>query len=177
MKKQKKVKTSKRKGSELPDLVTVMAKLVERLESLERKTDLVLSRISTPHSEVRQAPSNFRRPESAAQGSVNSGVQSSSQSRDNNRQRPMYEAVCADCRKSCEVPFRPTGERPVYCKECFARRKSGQTVQASNSVSNLQRAQAALPDSASYEKNRDKAFQSKFDRKGPKASAKKKKKR
>jgi CxxC-x17-CxxC domain-containing protein len=35
----------------------------------------------------------------------------------------MYRAVCADCRKDCEVPFKPTGERPVYCKDCFAKRK------------------------------------------------------
>ncbi|MDD5440111.1 MAG: hypothetical protein PHS37_07995 [Candidatus Omnitrophica bacterium] len=43
----------------------------------------------------------------------------------NFRDRPLYKAVCADCNKDCEVPFKPTGERPVYCKECFAKRKSG----------------------------------------------------
>jgi CxxC-x17-CxxC domain-containing protein len=31
----------------------------------------------------------------------------------------MYEAVCAECGKSCEVPFRPSGNRPVYCSNCF----------------------------------------------------------
>ncbi len=31
----------------------------------------------------------------------------------------MHRATCAECNKSCEVPFRPTGERPVYCSECF----------------------------------------------------------
>lgn len=34
--------------------------------------------------------------------------------------RPMYKAVCAECGKPCEVPFRPSGDRPVYCKDCFA---------------------------------------------------------
>lgn len=39
------------------------------------------------------------------------------------RERVLHKAVCADCHKDCEVPFKPTGERPVYCKECFSKRK------------------------------------------------------
>ncbi len=33
--------------------------------------------------------------------------------------RQMYKAVCAACGKSTEVPFRPSGDRPVYCKDCY----------------------------------------------------------
>jgi CxxC-x17-CxxC domain-containing protein len=33
--------------------------------------------------------------------------------------RDMFPAVCAECGKDTEVPFRPTGERPVYCSDCF----------------------------------------------------------
>ncbi|HBV01008.1 MAG TPA: hypothetical protein DEF00_01270 [Candidatus Taylorbacteria bacterium] len=33
--------------------------------------------------------------------------------------REMFKAVCAECGKPCEVPFRPSGDRPVYCKDCF----------------------------------------------------------
>ena len=33
--------------------------------------------------------------------------------------REMFRAVCDDCGASCQVPFRPTGERPVYCRDCF----------------------------------------------------------
>ncbi|MFA5644590.1 MAG: CxxC-x17-CxxC domain-containing protein [Patescibacteria group bacterium] len=32
----------------------------------------------------------------------------------------MHQATCAECGKSCEVPFKPTGERPVYCSNCFS---------------------------------------------------------
>jgi CxxC-x17-CxxC domain-containing protein len=32
----------------------------------------------------------------------------------------MHEATCSDCGKSCEVPFVPTGEKPVYCNQCFS---------------------------------------------------------
>ncbi len=35
----------------------------------------------------------------------------------------MYETNCAKCGNSCEVPFRPTGERPIYCRDCFTGKK------------------------------------------------------
>lgn len=31
----------------------------------------------------------------------------------------MFKATCADCGKSCEIPFRPSNGRPVYCRDCF----------------------------------------------------------
>ena len=33
--------------------------------------------------------------------------------------RQTYAIVCAQCGKEDEVPFRPTGARPVYCYDCF----------------------------------------------------------
>ena len=37
--------------------------------------------------------------------------------------REMFKATCAECQKVCEVPFKPREDRPVYCKECFSKRK------------------------------------------------------
>ena len=34
-------------------------------------------------------------------------------------QREMFPAVCATCGKETEVPFQPSGEKPVYCRECY----------------------------------------------------------
>src|SRR3989338_8264812 len=39
--------------------------------------------------------------------------------------RSMYKSVCANCGKSCEVPFKPSGDRPVYCRDCFRERSEG----------------------------------------------------
>ena len=39
------------------------------------------------------------------------------------RPRELFKATCAECKKECEVPFKPSGDRPVYCKECFSKRK------------------------------------------------------
>jgi CxxC-x17-CxxC domain-containing protein len=38
------------------------------------------------------------------------------------RPMTMHPATCSSCQKACEVPFRPTGEKPVYCRDCFAGR-------------------------------------------------------
>jgi CxxC-x17-CxxC domain-containing protein len=35
----------------------------------------------------------------------------------------MHKAVCDECHKSCEVPFRPSGDKPVYCNDCFSSKK------------------------------------------------------
>jgi CxxC-x17-CxxC domain-containing protein len=40
------------------------------------------------------------------------------------RDRQMYSAVCSECGKQTEVPFEPRGDRPVYCSDCFALRRS-----------------------------------------------------
>jgi CxxC-x17-CxxC domain-containing protein len=37
--------------------------------------------------------------------------------------REMHKAVCSECGKETEVPFKPSGDRPVYCKECFMKRR------------------------------------------------------
>ena len=37
--------------------------------------------------------------------------------------RQMYDAVCADCGKTAQVPFQPIGSRPVYCNDCFRSRR------------------------------------------------------
>mgnify|MGYP000866502864 CR=1 len=44
----------------------------------------------------------------------------------NGKNRQMYSAVCADCGKECQVPFEPSQGRPVYCQECYARRRQEQ---------------------------------------------------
>ena len=33
--------------------------------------------------------------------------------------REMHDATCARCGNQTQVPFRPTGARPVYCSDCF----------------------------------------------------------
>ena len=37
--------------------------------------------------------------------------------------KPMFPAVCANCGAEAMVPFKPTQERPVYCRDCFDAKK------------------------------------------------------
>ena len=31
----------------------------------------------------------------------------------------MFQATCDKCRMNCDVPFRPTNGRPIFCSNCF----------------------------------------------------------
>jgi CxxC-x17-CxxC domain-containing protein len=37
----------------------------------------------------------------------------------------MHQATCSECGKKCEVPFKPTGDRPIYCSTCFEQQGGG----------------------------------------------------
>jgi len=37
--------------------------------------------------------------------------------------REMHKIKCSDCGKEAEVPFKPREGTPVYCRECFFKRK------------------------------------------------------
>mgnify|MGYP002561641526 CR=1 FL=1 len=34
-------------------------------------------------------------------------------------EREMFTVTCAACGVETQVPFRPTEDRPVYCRECY----------------------------------------------------------
>ena len=95
-----------------PYIDGLMAKLLERLVSLENKMDKVIAQTAGASSGNGHQPKPFQIPQAQPQ-------------QPQRRDRVLYEAICADCSKVCEVPFKPTEDRAVYCKECFARRKFG----------------------------------------------------
>ena len=37
----------------------------------------------------------------------------------------MHKAVCDECGQSCEVPFKPSGDKPIYCSSCFESKDGG----------------------------------------------------
>src|SRR3989344_3461795 len=54
----------------------------------------------------------------------------------------MHNAVCIKCGKRCQVPFKPTGAKPVYCSECF-RESEGANNNSSGSRNNERGAQGS----------------------------------
>ena len=38
--------------------------------------------------------------------------------------REMFSVTCSGCGGVAEVPFNPSGDRPVYCRDCFAKKRA-----------------------------------------------------
>jgi len=36
-------------------------------------------------------------------------------------EREYHETTCDSCGGVAKVPFQPTGDRPIYCRDCFAK--------------------------------------------------------
>ena len=39
--------------------------------------------------------------------------------------REMFRATCSSCGQEAQVPFQPSGDKPVYCSSCFEQRRGG----------------------------------------------------
>jgi CxxC-x17-CxxC domain-containing protein len=103
------------------NLTDLIYKMQQQLTFLEKKIDTLISQSSERPSgagnyvkpfQQFDKPRRFDRPNRESSF----------------RERTFTKAICSDCKKECEVPFRPTGDRPVYCKECFPRHKEGAGV-------------------------------------------------
>jgi len=108
------------------DIPLLLSKIHQRLASLESKVDMLVSRgLPARVAETKPFPAPVQKP-----SQVNPGNAGRQGNRNRNKDRMMYKIICADCKKECEIPFRPREDRPVYCRECFARRKAGNSVRA-----------------------------------------------
>ncbi|TAN59585.1 hypothetical protein EPN16_06845 [bacterium] len=101
-----------------PNIEALVDKIQQQLIILEKKIDTLISQ----SSERPSGRSNYSKP---FQRFDNSQRFDRGSQHDNYRERSFTKAICADCRAECEVPFKPTGDRPVYCKECFAKHRGG----------------------------------------------------
>lgn len=100
------------------DMVVLIHQIQQQLVFLEKKIDTLISQSLERPSEGKHFPKSsqhFNRSYRHDRGQQGSSF----------RERSFTRAICADCNKECEVPFKPSGDRPVYCKECFSKRKDG----------------------------------------------------
>ena len=109
MKKGVKTKEPKVPAQAKPNIADTMARIERLLMMLEQKIDVLTSRTAALHAQLRPQDQPHRPPEAKQPN--------------NFRERTLHKAICADCNKECEVPFKPTGDRPVYCQPCFAKRR------------------------------------------------------
>lgn len=38
--------------------------------------------------------------------------------------REMHDVTCSECGAQTQVPFKPADGRPVYCKDCYMKKKN-----------------------------------------------------
>jgi len=94
-----------------PNLVDMIIQIQGQLLSMEKKIDSLSNKLS-------EKP--FDRGSGGRSNRFDRGR------RDNRRGgRNFTTATCAKCGKECQVPFKPTGGRPVYCSDCFEKQSGG----------------------------------------------------
>lgn len=135
----KKAKSPKTAKKEKPDIFELMAKIREQMAILEMKVDVLVERLTIKPPQVKfqpeppLRPGEFQRPKENKQSFGNGG-------------RVMHKAVCADCNRECEVPFRPREDRAVYCKECFSKRRAGGALRPNGNNARAEEKPVAVPE-------------------------------
>ncbi|MDP2923561.1 MAG: hypothetical protein Q8O30_07595 [Candidatus Omnitrophota bacterium] len=118
MKKRLNHKSSLAEPQAKPDVTELIIKMQQQLVFLEKKIDTLLSQSEQRSSEAKPYSKPFRSFE-PSHGRAEARY-------DHDRgERTFFQAICADCNTECEVPFRPSQGRPVYCKQCFSKHKGG----------------------------------------------------
>jgi len=101
-----------------PGITGLINKVQQQLSAMEKKLDILISQSSKRPFEKSYSQKPFRRfnhSHSHDRGRQGNGP----------RERTYTRVICADCGKECEVPFKPSGDRPVYCSECFSKHRKG----------------------------------------------------
>ncbi len=39
------------------------------------------------------------------------------------QERTLHTVTCSDCGEEAQVPFKPTGDKPVYCRDCYQKHR------------------------------------------------------
>ena len=62
-----------------------------------------------------------------------------SERREDDRERKFerHTVTCDSCHQRCEVPFKPTGNKPVYCSDCFKKKDHGPSMRSPQSSENM----------------------------------------
>ncbi len=99
------------------DVVGVMVQIQEQLAQMNQKLDSFMTKSLTELADARAAAKPVVIRQAPAQTFTRQPQ------RDYPPHRQMYAVVCFECGKDTELPFKPNGNRPVYCRKCFAKRK------------------------------------------------------
>ncbi|MDD4203225.1 MAG: hypothetical protein PHQ52_07140 [Candidatus Omnitrophica bacterium] len=132
MKKSFKRKSFVRKTQDETSEDSIFDKFQKQLNEIEKKLDILIS----------QDP---KRPTDNSYSQRTSRGSNNYQSHDRTRpgtgfmERTYTRATCSECKKECEIPFKPSSGRPVYCSECFEKIKRGNGFNSSRDTRSEER--------------------------------------
>ncbi len=99
-----------------PDIIGMISEVQRQLAALEEKVDTLINRPGQPSERHFPKPNrSFGRSSGYGRPRSDEGF----------KERSFTKVICAECGTECEVPFKPSADRPVYCRDCFAKRKGG----------------------------------------------------
>jgi len=99
-----------------PGVAGPVHRMQQQLNAIERKLDMLINQRSVSPVEKNYSQKPYSR--------FNHPHRQDRERQDNYPEDRTYTLVtCADCKKECEVPFKPNGGRPTYCRECFLKHK------------------------------------------------------
>jgi len=129
------------------DIEGLIVQVQQQLTYLDKKIDTLIGQISARPFEAQQHPKPFGHSQPFRRFDQ-PGRQGEVKQTNNYKERVLHKTICADCHKECEVPFKPSGNRPVYCRECFAKRKAGSSFKAN--IDNRPREEDRIRERASH---------------------------
>lgn len=110
----------KKKPAKSNDVVEMMSQIQEQLAVMNQKLDSFMTKSLAELAQVLAASKPVPRPQVVQAPAPASARPPQQQERFG---RTMFAIVCYECGKDSELPFKPSADRPVYCRECFAKRK------------------------------------------------------
>lgn len=164
----------KKKRKKDNDVYALMVELQGQLAVLDQKLDSFMTKSLTELAQALAASKPVVRPQ------VHSSPPVRPTQNEFSPRRPMYAIICFECGKDSELPFKPSGNRPVYCRDCFAKRKARTGAQSAakpyTTAHTAGRVQQTPPVSATPAETKKKAKKKVTARKLVKAKKKAKKK-
>ena len=107
----------KKKSPKNIDVGQTMLQIQEQLAALDQKLEVFINKSLTDIAQALAA-------QKTAIASRPVPMQSAPVRPHEPHRRTMFAVVCFQCGKDCEIPFKPAPGRPVYCPECFSKRKA-----------------------------------------------------
>ncbi len=116
----------KKKSKNNIDVAEVMVQIQEQLAALDQKLEAFITKSLTELAQTLAAQKQAAPPRPVPPSPMTRSPEPP--------RRPMFAVICFECGKDCEIPFKPSAGRPVYCQECFARRKAGNAPKVNNEI-------------------------------------------